>query len=97
MFIKVVDGTVAILKFREVGNVIQKHASTGGYSVVRSYCGHGIHKLFHCAPNVPHYAKNKVSILFQFCIVIILPSSVLNISPATSEPQITLFNLWLRI
>ena len=19
----------------------------------------GIHKLFHCAPNVPHYAKNK--------------------------------------
>uniref|UniRef100_A0ACB8E8Q4 Methionine aminopeptidase 1 n=1 Tax=Sphaerodactylus townsendi TaxID=933632 RepID=A0ACB8E8Q4_9SAUR len=24
-----------------------------------SYCGHGIHKLFHTAPNVPHYAKNK--------------------------------------
>ena len=46
--------------FREVGNVVQKHASSQGYSVVRSYCGHGIHKLFHCAPNVPHYAKNKV-------------------------------------
>jgi len=28
-------------------------------SVVRTYCGHGIGDLFHCAPNVPHYAKNK--------------------------------------
>jgi methionyl aminopeptidase len=27
--------------------------------VVRAYCGHGIGDLFHCAPNVPHYAKNK--------------------------------------
>ena len=23
------------------------------------YYPQGIHKLFHCAPNVPHYAKNK--------------------------------------
>jgi methionyl aminopeptidase len=29
---------------RDVGGVIQKHATSGGYSVVRSYCGHGIHK-----------------------------------------------------
>ena len=27
--------------------------------MVRTYCGHGIGDLFHCAPNVPHYAKNK--------------------------------------
>ena len=47
------------VKYRDVGNEIQKHATLGGFSVVRSYCGHGIHKLFHCAPNVPHYAKNK--------------------------------------
>ncbi|KAF5287702.1 hypothetical protein FQA39_LY15802 [Lamprigera yunnana] len=46
-------------KYREIGNVIQKHAQAHGYSVVRSYCGHGIHRLFHTAPNVPHYAKNK--------------------------------------
>ncbi|CAF0953729.1 unnamed protein product [Adineta ricciae] len=46
-------------KYRDVGNVIQKHATANGCSVVRSYCGHGIHKLFHCAPNIPHYAKNK--------------------------------------
>lgn len=35
--------------------------------VVRSYCGHGIGDLFHCAPNIPHYAHNKVpcTVLFQ--------------------------------
>ncbi|RWS21659.1 methionine aminopeptidase 1-like protein, partial [Leptotrombidium deliense] len=46
-------------KYREIGNVIQKHAQANGFSVVRRYCGHGIHRLFHTAPNVPHYAKNK--------------------------------------
>jgi methionine aminopeptidase len=27
--------------------------------MVRTYTGHGINSLFHTAPNVPHYAKNK--------------------------------------
>ncbi len=30
------------------------------FSVVRSYCGHGIGELFHCAPNIPHFTHNKV-------------------------------------
>lgn len=30
------------------------------FSVVKTYCGHGIGDLFHCAPNIPHYAHNKV-------------------------------------
>ncbi|XP_033330043.1 methionine aminopeptidase 1 [Megalopta genalis] len=46
-------------KYREIGNVVQKYAQAHGCSVVRSYCGHGIHRLFHTAPSVPHYAKNK--------------------------------------
>lgn len=44
-------------KYREIGNVIQRHAQSHGYAVVKSYCGHGIHRLFHTAPNVPHYAS----------------------------------------
>uniref|UniRef100_A0A8C9DWK7 Peptidase M24 domain-containing protein n=1 Tax=Phocoena sinus TaxID=42100 RepID=A0A8C9DWK7_PHOSS len=31
----------------ELGNTIQKHAQANEFSVVQSYCGHGIHKLFH--------------------------------------------------
>ncbi|PHH59429.1 hypothetical protein CDD81_3215 [Ophiocordyceps australis] len=44
---------------REFGNIIEKHAKKSNCSAVRTYCGHGINRLFHCAPNVPHYAKNK--------------------------------------
>lgn len=45
--------------YRDLGNVIEKHAHDNGLSVVRTYCGHGIHKYFHCAPSIPHYGKNK--------------------------------------
>ncbi len=47
------------VQIREFGNIIEKHAKTKDCSVIRTYCGHGIGKLFHCPPNVPHYAKNK--------------------------------------
>jgi methionine aminopeptidase len=30
--------------YREVGNIIQRHATANNLSVVRSYCGHGIGK-----------------------------------------------------
>lgn len=46
-------------RYRDLGNIITKHAHSKGFSVVKSYCGHGIGDLFHCAPNVPHYAHNK--------------------------------------
>jgi len=45
--------------FREFGNVIEKHAKSKQCSVIRTYCGHGINSIFHCSPNIPHYAKNK--------------------------------------
>lgn len=45
--------------YKEVGNVIEKYVTEHGLSVVRSYTGHGVGKLFHTSPNVPHYGKNK--------------------------------------
>lgn len=57
------DKAIEIVKpgmlFRDAGNVIEAHAKTKKCSVIKTYCGHGINQLFHCAPNVPHYAKNK--------------------------------------
>ena len=41
---KAVDSVKPGVKFRDVGNVIQKHAQSEGFSVVRSYCGHGKRK-----------------------------------------------------
>ena len=45
--------------YRDLGDSIQKVATRYGFSVVRTYCGHGVGRLFHTAPNVPHYARNK--------------------------------------
>ncbi|MCJ1327634.1 Methionine aminopeptidase 1 [Thelotrema lepadinum] len=47
------------MPFREPGNVIEKHAKTQNTSVIKTYCGHGVNQVFHAAPNIPHYAKNK--------------------------------------
>lgn len=55
------------VRYRELGNIIQKHAQANGFSVVRSYCGHGIHKLFHTAPNVPHYASKNLYVHTNTC------------------------------
>ena len=41
----------------DIGNAIQKYAEKNGYSVVRDFCGHGIGKVFHCAPNILHYGE----------------------------------------
>lgn len=34
-------------------------ARSNGCATVRTYTGHGVNDLFHCSPNIPHYAKNK--------------------------------------
>lgn len=41
----------------DIGHVIQTHAESNNYSVVREYCGHGIGKVFHEDPQVLHYGK----------------------------------------
>ena len=41
----------------DIGHVIQKHAESNNFSVVREYCGHGIGKGFHEDPQVLHYGK----------------------------------------
>lgn len=41
----------------DIGHAIQTHAESHGYSVVREYCGHGLGRVFHDAPNVLHYGQ----------------------------------------
>lgn len=41
--------------FGDIGAVIQDHAESNRFSIVREYCGHGIGKIFHEPPNVLHY------------------------------------------
>jgi len=39
----------------DIGHLIQQHAESNHYSVVREYCGHGIGEVFHEDPQVLHY------------------------------------------
>ena len=41
----------------DIGEVIQKHAESNGFSIVREYCGHGIGAVFHEEPQVLHYGR----------------------------------------
>ena len=41
----------------DIGHVIQRHAESNHYSVVREYCGHGIGRIFHEDPQVLHYGQ----------------------------------------
>ncbi|KAL7056255.1 hypothetical protein AAHC03_020831 [Spirometra sp. Aus1] len=56
---KSMDAVAVGVKYRDMGDVISQQANSGGFSVVRTYCGHGVHRLFHCPPNIPHYTANK--------------------------------------
>ncbi len=49
----------------DIGAVIQKHAETNGFSVVREFCGHGIGEKFHEDPQVMHYGKAGTGITIE--------------------------------
>ena len=42
-------------RIRDIGAAIQKRAEAAGYGVVRDFVGHGVGRVFHTAPQVPHY------------------------------------------
>lgn len=41
----------------DVGFAVERHAKKNGYSVVRDYCGHGIGREMHEAPQVLHFGR----------------------------------------
>lgn len=57
------DAAIRICKpgalIRDIGKAIEPIARANGCAVVKTFTGHGVNDLFHCPPNVPHYAKNK--------------------------------------
>lgn len=49
----------------DIGHAIQTFVEKEHYSVVREYCGHGIGKVFHDAPNVMHYGDKGTGLVLQ--------------------------------
>jgi methionyl aminopeptidase len=49
----------------DIGYAIQTFAESKGCSVVRTYTGHGIHRVFHDNPSVPHYGRKGTGPLIR--------------------------------
>lgn len=49
----------------DVGHAIQSLAENAGFSVVREYCGHGIGRVYHEAPQVLHYGQRGTGLLLK--------------------------------
>ena len=41
----------------DIGEAVQKYVEAKGYTVVKEYGGHGIGKIFHEDPHVPHFGR----------------------------------------
>ncbi|KAL8292288.1 hypothetical protein RQP46_001754 [Phenoliferia psychrophenolica] len=48
--------------FRDIGGIIEPIARAQGFATNRTYVGHGINQLFHCAPNIAHYANSMSTV-----------------------------------
>ena len=49
-------------KIGDIGAAIQEYAEGNGYSVVRDMVGHGVGRVFHTEPQVPHYGKRDTGL-----------------------------------
>ncbi|MGE0384543.1 MAG: type I methionyl aminopeptidase [Gammaproteobacteria bacterium] len=52
----------------DIGAVIQRHAESCGFSVVREYCGHGIGTGFHEDPQILHYGTAGTGMTLEPCM-----------------------------
>lgn len=62
----------------DIGAAIQQYAEAQGFSVVRSFAGHGVHRIFHTAPEILHYGKRGTGVRLR-------PGMVFTIEPMINE------------
>ncbi len=62
----------------DIGAAIQEYAESQGFSVVRDFVGHGINRVFHTPPQVPHYGTRGTGTKLR-------PGMVFTIEPMINE------------
>ena len=60
-----IEAVRAGARLGDIGYAIQKHAEANRFSVVREFCGHGIGKVFHDAPQVLHYGRKGSGMVLE--------------------------------
>ena len=63
---------------RDVGYACQQVAENAGYSVVQEFCGHGIGRGFHEAPQVVHYGRKGEGLVLK-------PGMIFTIEPMINQ------------
>ena len=71
----------------DIGRAIQTHAEAGGFSVVRSFVGHGVGETFHTAPSVPHFFDPHADTIIE-------PGMTFTIEPMINEGSWELGRIW---
>jgi methionyl aminopeptidase len=54
-----------VARLGDIGAAIQSFAEFNRFSVVRDFCGHGLGRTFHAAPNILHYGKAGEGLVLQ--------------------------------
>src|SRR3546814_9834275 len=49
----------------DIGYAIQQYAEKHRYGVVRDFCGHGLGRVFHDAPNVVHVGRPGTGVILK--------------------------------
>jgi len=49
----------------DIGHAIQSYVSPFRYSIVRDFCGHGLGRVFHDAPNILHFGNPGGGVVLQ--------------------------------
>ena len=62
----------------DIGAAIQEYAEAQGFSVVRDFVGHGVGRIFHAEPQIPHYGTRGKGKKFR-------PGMVFTIEPMINE------------
>jgi methionyl aminopeptidase len=51
------------IKWGSIAYKMQEYVEKYGYSMVKDYCGHGIGRVFHAEPHVPHFGKEEYFVI----------------------------------
>jgi methionyl aminopeptidase len=68
----------------DIGAAIQEHAESQGFSVVREFVGHGVGRLFHTAPQIPHFGVRGKGLRLQAGMVFTI-EPMINAGEADTE------------
>jgi len=62
----------------DIGHAIQAYVEPLGFSIVRQFAGHGIGRIFHGEPTIPHYGKKGAGVRLE-------PGMTFTIEPMINE------------